>query len=150
MGGNFRLDELQAAVLRVKAPHLTAWNDARRANAARYNQLLGAVPGVATPVEPEGYRHIYHQYVVRVPRRDALKDHLVKAGIGCEVYYPVPLHVQPCFAPLGYRAGDCPVSEAAALEVLALPIYAELTEAQLGEVAGVIGAFYRGLATGFP
>ncbi len=142
VGGNFRIDELQAAVLRVKAPHLAAWNEARRTNAARYARLPAAVPGVVTPVEPEGYRHIYHQYVVRVPRRDALKEHLAKAGIGCEIYYPVPLHLQECFAELGYRAGDCPVAETAAREVLALPIYPELTEAQQRAVVEAIADFF--------
>jgi dTDP-4-amino-4,6-dideoxygalactose transaminase len=103
VGGNFRLDELQAAVLRVKAPHLERWNEARRANAARYARLFAeaGMKGLAVPVEPPNRHHIYHQYVIRVPRREALRAHLTQAGIGTEVYYPVPLHLQDCFAGLG-------------------------------------------------
>ena len=142
VGGNFRLDELQAAVLRVKAPHLGRWNEARRANAARYARLFAEAGAkrVTRPVEPPGYHHIYHQYVVRVPNRDDVRERLAQAGIGSEVYYPVPLHLQECFASLGCRAGDCPVAEAAAREVLALPIYAELTEAQQRTVVDRIAA----------
>jgi dTDP-4-amino-4,6-dideoxygalactose transaminase len=145
VGGNFRLDEIQAAVLRVKAPHLSRWNDQRRANAARYAQLFAQakLPGVTLPAEPEGCQHIYHQYVIRVPRRDAVREHLTRAGIGCEVYYPVPLHLQECFAKLGYRPGDCPRAEAAAREVLALPIYPELTRDQQ---EAVVTAVSRALA----
>jgi len=141
VGGNFRLDEIQAAVLRVKAPHLERWNEARRVNVARYARLFaeaGVPPAVILPTEPAGIRHIYHQYVVRVPRRDALREHLAAAGIGCEIYYPVPLHQQVCFADLRYRTGEFPVAEASSKHVLALPIYPELTEAQQREVVGAI------------
>jgi len=146
VGGNFRLDEIQAAVLRVKAPHLERWNEARRANAARYARLFltaGAPPAVILPKEPDGYRHIYHQYVVRVPRRDEVRAHLTEAGIGCEVYYPVPLHQQKCFAGLEYRAGEFPVAEASSRHVLALPIYAELTEDQQQMVVKTIAEMFQ-------
>jgi len=140
IGGNFRIDELQAAVLRVKLPHLQRWNDARRANAARYARLF-AEAGVKGVGEPAGSRHMYHQYVVRTRQRDALRAHLAEAGIGTEIYYPVPLHLQDCFADLGYGPGDCPQAETAAREVLALPIQAELTEAQQQAVVGAIATF---------
>ena len=135
IGGNFRLDALQAAVLRVKLPHLPAWTEARRRNADRYDRLFaegGAAAGL--PVRAPDCRHIFNQYVIRVPGRDALRAALDARGIGTEVYYPVPFHLQECFLPLGYRAGDFPVAEAAAAEVLALPIYGELSEAQQREV----------------
>src|SRR5688572_1798431 len=116
IGGNFRMDSLQAAVLRVKLPHLDRWTTMRRGNAARYAELFerAGLGGVTLPAEPAGYRHIFHQYVVRVPRRDAVRQQLADAGIGTEVYYPVPFHLQDCFAPLGYRRGAFPHAEAAA------------------------------------
>jgi dTDP-4-amino-4,6-dideoxygalactose transaminase len=143
IGGNFRLDALQAAMLRVKLPHLAAWTGARRRNADRYRALFAAA---RTPAElrlpDDAPGHIYNQFVVRVPRRDALRDHLAKAGVGTEVYYPIPFHRQPCFADLGYREGQLPVAEAAARDSLALPIYPELTEAQQAYVVEQIVAFY--------
>ena len=145
VGGNFRLDEIQAAVLRVKVPHLERWNEARRANAARYARLFlteGVPPAVILPSEPDGYRHIYHQYVVRLPRRDDVRASLTAAGIGSEVYYPAALHQQKCFADLGHRSGEFPVAEASSKHVLALPIYAELTEEQQREVVGTIAASF--------
>jgi len=139
IGGNFRLDALQAAVLRVKLPHLEAWTEARRRNADRYDRLFAERGcGVGLPVRARDCRHIFNQYVIRVPERDALRAALDARGIGTEVYYPVPFHLQECFRPLGYRAGDFPVSEAAAADVLALPIYGELTEAQQIEVADAV------------
>ena len=141
VGGNFRLDALQAAVLRVKLKHLAAWSRKRRENADRYRRLLAGVKAVVLPSDAPG--HIYNQFVVRVPRRPELQAHLSKAGIGTEVYYPVPLHRQECFAGLGYKEGDFPESERAARETLALPIYPELTEAQQTTVADAIAAFYR-------
>jgi dTDP-4-amino-4,6-dideoxygalactose transaminase len=143
VGGNFRLDEIQAAVLRVKLPHLERWTEGRRARAARYAQLFAevGVRGLTLPVEPPGRRHVYHQYVVRARRRDALRAHLTEVGIGTEVYYPVPLHLQECFAELGYGPGDCPEAEAAAREGLALPVYPELTDAQQRLVVEAIRAF---------
>jgi dTDP-4-amino-4,6-dideoxygalactose transaminase len=147
IGGNFRLDALQAAVLRVKLPYLAAWTEARRANAARYRQLFAEaeLPEIVLPVDRggDGY-HIYNQFVIRVPDRDALRAHLAVAGVGTEVYYPVPFHLQECFAHLGYKAGDFPQAEKAAAEVLALPIYPELTADQQATVVDRIRAFYRG------
>jgi len=146
VGANFRLDALQAAVLRVKLPYLAGWSDARRTNAARYRALFAdaGLSHVTLPVEAANRNHIYNQFVVRVSDRDALKSHLDGAGIGTEVYYPVPFHLQECFADLGYQPGAFPVAEAAALSSLALPIYPELTEAQQAAVVAAIRAFYRG------
>jgi len=144
VGGNFRMDALQAAILRVKAPHLAAWTDARRANAARYVALFkqaGVTDRVSLPVEPPGCRHIYNQFVIRVADRDGLKRHLDERGIGTEIYYPVPFHLQPCFANLGYRRGDFPHAERAAETSLALPIYGELTAAQQETVVGAVAEF---------
>ncbi|MCF7837470.1 MAG: DegT/DnrJ/EryC1/StrS family aminotransferase [Candidatus Marinimicrobia bacterium] len=155
IGGNFRLDALQAAVVRVKLRHLDQWTAARQANARRYDVLFAAAGLAGNPVglpthphgaaaaTPAGERHVFNQYVVRVPRRDALRDHLTAAGIGAEVYYPVPLHLQACFADLGYPAGRFPHSERAARETLALPIYPELTDDQAACVVDAIRAFYR-------
>jgi len=141
VGGNFRMDELQAAVLRVKAPHLAAWTEARRLNAARYIRLFneaGLGDRLTVPVEPPGYRHIFNQFVIRTADRDGLKRHLDARGIGNEIYYPVPFHLQPCFANLGYRVGDFPHAERAANESLAIPIYGELTVEQQQAVVGAI------------
>lgn len=143
IGGNFRLDALQAAVLRVKLPHLADWTAARRRNADRYRQLFGAakVPAeLRLPDDVPG--HIYNQFVIRAPRRDALRAHLTQAGIGTEIYYPMPFHLQPCFKDLGYLEGQLPHAEAAARDTLALPIYPELTEAQQAHVVAQIAAFY--------
>ncbi len=145
VGGNFRLDALQAAILRIKLQYLDGWTEGRQRNAATYRRLFkeaGLDKIVGLPVELPNVRHIYNQFVVRFPRRDALMDHLKKHQIGCEVYYPVPMHVQECFADLGYKAGDFPLSEAAAHESLAIPIYPELTEAMLQSVVNAIQAFY--------
>ena len=145
IGGNFRIDEIQAAVLNVKFAHLDRWTEGRQRNAATYRGLFAAAGLTGTvrlPHAVPGYRHIYNQFVIRVPDRDGLKKHLVEAGIGTEIYYPVPLHLQPCFAYLGGKEGDCPESERAAKETLALPVYAELDRAQLEYVVDVIRAFY--------
>jgi dTDP-4-amino-4,6-dideoxygalactose transaminase len=148
IGFNSRLDSLQAAVLRVKLPHLDAWSDARAANAARYRELFadaGLLEEVELPYEREGVRHIYNQYVVRVRggRRDALVEHLKSAGIGTEIYYPVPLHLQECFRYLGYQEGDFPEAERAARETLALPVYPELNEVQQRYVVDSVREFFR-------
>jgi dTDP-4-amino-4,6-dideoxygalactose transaminase len=146
IGGNFRIDELQAAVLRVKLKYLDRWTEGRQRNAAYYDAAFaGAGLGakLRTPPVMAGSRHIFNQYVVRVERRDALKQHLTECGIGTEIYYPVPLHLQKCFAYLNYRTGDFPHSERAAEETLALPIYPELTEEQLAHVVASIADFYR-------
>jgi len=146
IGGNFRIDELQAAVLRVKLKYLDGWTEGRQRNAAYYDSAFAdAALGekLSTPRAIEGGRHIFNQYVVRVQRRDALKQRLAERGIGTEIYYPVPLHLQGCFAYLNYRAGDFPHSELAAEETLALPIYPELEQAQLAHVVATIAEFYR-------
>jgi dTDP-4-amino-4,6-dideoxygalactose transaminase len=142
VGGNFRMDAIQAAVLNVKLKHLDAWNKQRQAIAAYYSQRFAGTDIVAPKIVAGG-THVFHQYVIRAPRRDALRDHMIKNGVGCNIYYPKPLHLQACFADLGYRKGDFPVSEKAADEVLALPIFPELTEAQLARVVEVVLGFYR-------
>ena len=133
IGGNFRLDALQAAVLRVKLPHLARWTEMRRENARRYGVLFrnaGLLDEVTLPVEPDGYSHIFNQFVVRLPNRDTVRSRLADAGIGTEVYYPVPFHRQECFASLGHAPDAFPNADAAAASSLALPIYAELTDDQ--------------------
>ena len=152
IGGNFRIDAIQAAVLSVKLPCLDGWSAGRRACAANYRAefaRLGLAGALTLPVEAFAGRgtqnhHIYNQFVIRAPRRDALRDHLSRAGIGTEIYYPLPLHLQECFRDLGYREGDFPESERAARESLALPIFPELTGEQQSYVAAQIAAFYRG------
>ncbi len=142
LGVNSRLDTLQAAVLLVKLKHLNNWHEGRRRNASRYDALLKGIPGLVTPVASADCYHIYNQYTVRTAQRDALRDHLTKANIGTEIYYPVPLHLQKCFASLGYKAGDFPEAERAAAESLSLPIYPELTGEQLEYVAATVRAFF--------
>ena len=140
VGTNSRLDALQAAILRVKLRHLDRWSEGRGRNAALYDQLLEGSP-VGRPYHDPRARHIYNQYVIRSSRRDAMRQFMADRGIGTEVYYPVPLHLQQCFASLGYKSGDMPQSEAAAAETLALPIYPELTEEQLRYVAATVMEF---------
>jgi dTDP-4-amino-4,6-dideoxygalactose transaminase len=147
VGGNFRLDALQAAVVSTKLKHLDGWTAARQRNAARYDELfarcglvtrnLVKCPAVVTD------RHIFNQYVVRVPRRDELRAALKEAGVGTEIYYPVPLHLQDCFAGLGYSPGDFPESERAAAETLALPVFPEITAEQQEYVVSSIAAFFQ-------
>jgi len=149
IGGNFRLDALQAAVVDVKLKHLDAWSVQRQSNAKRYDDLfaqagLSQVRLPAYESDPAQSRHIFNQYIIRVEQRDALRAFLGEQGIGCEVYYPVPLHLQECFASLGYKEGDLPHSELAAKETLALPIYPELSDEQVAYVVTQIGAFYAG------
>jgi len=142
LSGNFRLDALQAAVLNVKLDHLDAWHAARRRNAQFYDRAFQGSPVRAPAAVYAGrgltHAHIYNQYVVRLPGRDRVRASLLKAGIGCDIYYPVPMHLQPCFRDLGYRAGDFPAAEQAAGEVLALPIYPELTEPMLRAVTDAV------------
>ena len=150
VGGNFRIDAIQSAVLGVKLPHLDVWSAGRRARAAFYRgefARLGLDEIVETPVEAYAdsslaNHHIYNQFIIRVPRRDELRAHLTAAGIGTEIYYPLPLHLQECFRDLGHREGDFPESERAAQETLALPIFPELREDQQRHVAAQIAAFY--------
>ena len=141
IGGNFRLDALQAAVLRVKLPYLGEWTEARRTNARRYDELFAAAAlnDVVLPTQTAGYRHIFNQYVVRVPDRDRVRSYMTEHGIGTEIYYPVPFHLQECFAPLGYSRGDFPHSESAANSTIALPIYGELTYDQQQAVVATLG-----------
>ncbi len=146
IGINSRLDALQAAVLRTKMNYLDTWSGKRRENASLYNHMLeekGLSDFVVAPIIPEGYTHIFNQYVLRVDRRNELREHLKNQDIGTEIYYPVPLHLQECFAYLGYKTGDFPVSEEAADTTLALPIYPELTDEMQEYVVDSIAAFYR-------
>lgn len=148
IGGNFRIDELQAAVLRVKLKYLDGWTAARQRNAAYYTAAFaaaGLAGKLATPKAAVQGRHIFNQYIVRVKSRDALKAHLTARSIGTEIYYPVPLHLQKCFAYLQHAPGDFPESELAAADTLALPIYPELTPAQLDHVVASVVEFYRGV-----
>jgi dTDP-4-amino-4,6-dideoxygalactose transaminase len=144
IGGNFRLDALQAAVLRVKLPYLEQAIAARRRNAARYRELFAAAkvpPELRLPTHvPE---HVYNQFVIRAPRRDALSEHLGDAGVATAIYYPVPFHLQRCYADLGYREGAFPVAENACREVLALPVYPRLSAEQQAYIVDTIAAFYQ-------
>ncbi len=145
VGGNFRIDALQAAILRVKLPHLAGWTEARRANADRYRALFaeaGLGERVRLPAERPDHRHVYNQFVIRAADRDGLKRHLDARGIGTEIYYPVPFHQQACFASMGSARGAFPHAERAAAEVLALPIYPELTAEQQQLVVTEIAAYY--------
>jgi dTDP-4-amino-4,6-dideoxygalactose transaminase len=145
VGGNFRLDALQAAVLRVKLKYLAAWTEARRTNAERYLTLFKEAGLLGYLRLPEGAPgHVYNQFVVRLPDRDRLRVFLSQRGVGTEIYYPLPLHCQECFKSLGYRRGDFPQAEAAAQESLALPLYPQLTEAQQRYVVSQVREFYQG------
>jgi dTDP-4-amino-4,6-dideoxygalactose transaminase len=142
-GWNSRLDELQAAILRVKLRHLDAWGLERRARAASYDRLLSGIPGVIKPVVSPLVEHVYHQYTIRVPRRDHVQEVLAAHEIASTVYYPAPMHLQPIYSSLGYKRGDLPESERAAAEVLSLPIYPELTENQIARVAAALAGALR-------
>ncbi len=142
VGTNSRLDAIQAAILRVKLRHLDRWSEGRAKNAALYNQLFDG-SRVGRPYHDPRTRHIYNQYVIRVPKRDELKKFLGERGVGCEVYYPVALHSQKCYAPLGYKPGDMAHAEAAANETIALPIYPELNEDQIRYVAQTVLEFVQ-------
>jgi len=140
-GWNSRLDEMQAAILRVKLRHLSNWQRARQSNAAEYTRLLNPFPGVMTPHTPEGLEHVFHQYTIRVEKRDALQKFLAERHIGSAVYYPHPLHLQPIYAELGHKRGDFPHAERAAQEVLSLPMYPELRKEQIARVAECLQEF---------
>ncbi len=142
VGTNSRLDTIQAAVLLAKLPFLAGWSAARRNHALAYADRLAGCPGITPPAIDPANEHIFHQYTVRAARRDALMVHLKARGIGCAVYYPLALHLQPCFADLGYRRGSLPVTEAATAEVISLPVYPEMTEAQMDAVAAAVHEFY--------
>lgn len=147
LGGNFRIDELQAALLAVKLTHLDRWTARRIANAECYDALFrarGLDHRIRLPEIPKNERHVFNQYVIRVPKRDELSCFLESQGIGHDIYYPMPLHLQTCFEYLGYKKGDMPASEQAARETLALPIYPELTPPMLECVVDTIQAFYDG------
>jgi dTDP-4-amino-4,6-dideoxygalactose transaminase len=142
VGTNSRLDTLQAAVLLAKLPHLERWNLARKRNAGRYNAAFTGHPAICPPAVDPANDHIFHQYTIRVPQRDGLQAHLKSKGIGHSVYYPLALHLQPCFAYLGYRRGSLPAAEAAMDSVISLPIYPEMTEAQQEMVVDAVQSFY--------
>lgn len=146
-GWNSRLDELQAAVLRVKLRHLENWKATRQSHAARYNELLRRIPGVTPPAVAAGCEHVYHQYTIRIagtgPERDLVQQRLAECGIATTVYYPVPLHQQPMYASLGYQWGDLPEAERAANEALSLPVYPEMTAGQIERVAEALAAAAR-------
>ena len=142
-GWNSRLDEIQAAILRVKLRHLADWQSARRSNAAEYTRLLERVPGIMPPYEGEGFEHVYHQYTIRTEQRDALQHHLAARKIDSTVYYPHPLHLQPLYASLGDKRGDFPHAERAAQEVLSLPMYPELRKGQIARVVDAVANFLK-------
>jgi dTDP-4-amino-4,6-dideoxygalactose transaminase len=142
VGYNSRLDSLQAAVLQAKLPHLAAWSAKRRENAAYYDAAFREISDITTPYVDPANESIFNQYTIRVPRRDELQAHLKARGIGNSIYYPLPLHLQPCFVYLGYKEGACPESERAAAEVISLPIYPELTRGQLDEVIDAVRVFF--------
>jgi dTDP-4-amino-4,6-dideoxygalactose transaminase len=138
LGGNFRLDSIQAAVLSVKFKHLKDWTDGRRKNAEIYNQLLRNCPFITLPIEKDNYHHVYNQYVIRILNRDYIMENLKTAGICTEIYYPIPLHLQTCFSSLGYKVGDFPFAEEASRQVLALPIFPELSKEEINKVCNVL------------
>src|SRR5688500_11032694 len=143
VGTNSRLDAIQAAVLAAKLPHLNKWAEARRAHAAAYQAAFAGMAEVQTPHVDEGNYHVFNQYTLRVQDRDGLKAHLDAAGVGNAIYYPVPLHLQECFAELGYRAGQLPQTEASVREVISIPVFPELTVDERGQVIETISAYYR-------
>jgi len=142
VGFNSRLDALQAVVLSAKLPHLAAWSAKRRENAAYYNAAFADLGDLTVPFIDPNNESIFNQYTVRLAKRDALKDHLKSKGIGHSVYYPLPLHLQPCFAYLGYKEGTCPEAERASREVVSLPVFPELSRAQLDEVVAAVRGFF--------
>lgn len=144
IGWNSRLDEIQSAVLRVKLRHLDNWNQRRRSHAVAYDQLLAPLPGVVTPKLGGWGEHVFHQYTIRVPRRDRVQKALADQGVTTATYYPIPLHLQPAYAPLQYKPGSLPESERASAEVLSLPMYPELSPEQIAHVAGSLAQALAG------
>ena len=142
VGYNSRLDTLQAAVLHAKLPYLKDWTDARRSHAARYNELLQGLP-IKTPVEAANAKAVYHLYVIQVDNRDQCLDYLRQNGVMAQIHYPTPVHLQPCYSDLGYKEGDLPVAEAASKHILSLPLYPELTNAQIQTVVYTLQKFFE-------
>ncbi|MHC4617464.1 MAG: DegT/DnrJ/EryC1/StrS family aminotransferase [Planctomycetota bacterium] len=142
VGMNGRLDEIQAAILRAKLPYLESWNGQRREHAAHYAVLLSGIETVIVPETADYAEHVFHLYVVRVPRRDELREYLYGRGVGTGIHYPIPCHLQPAFRSLGYQRGDLPVTEQVAGEILSLPMYAELTAEQRVYIASTVREFY--------
>jgi dTDP-4-amino-4,6-dideoxygalactose transaminase len=142
-GFNYRIDTLQAAILRVKLAHLEEWNEARRRYVATYRELLNNLD-LVLPYEPEHVRAVYHLFVVRLQERDALREHLRERGISTGIHYPIPLHLQPAYRHLGHKEGDFPITEECARQILSLPMYPELTRGQMEEVTGAIKEFLEG------
>lgn len=144
IGYNSRLDAIQAAILRVKLPHLDGWSERRQENARQYRNAFAELGNPVMTPEPAPYqtRHIFNQFVIRCGRRDQLRSYLAEAGIGSEIYYPIPLHLQPCFSDLGYPAGSFPVSERLAQDSLALPIHPDLAPEDIRTVVSTIASFY--------
>jgi len=137
-GYSSRLDNLQAAILRMKLRHLNKWNESRRKNAKRYNELLSNVSGIITPYEADYAKHVYHLYVIRTENRDKLREELKSKGVVTGIHYPIPLHLQPAYKYLGYKEGDFSITERASQEILSLPMFAELTDEQIGEIVKLI------------
>jgi dTDP-4-amino-4,6-dideoxygalactose transaminase len=141
-GMNSRLDEIQAAILRIKLRHLEQWNETRRSLASEYNRRLAGLPGVVTPVEAADARHVYHLYVIRVQERDELLDYLKGHGVQAGIHYPIPIHLQEACADLEYKEGDFPVAEKVAKEIISLPIYPELSIEDLDYICQTVGDFF--------
>ena len=144
-GYSSRLDNLQAAILRVKLRHLNKWNESRRGNAKKYNELLSNVDGIITPYEADYVKHVYHLYVIRVEkeRRDKLREELKYKGVATGIHYPIPLHLQPAYSYLGYKEGDFPVTEECSQKILSLPMFAELTDEQIENIVEIIKNFKK-------
>jgi len=142
-GYSSRLDNLQAAILRVKLRYLNEWNESRRENAKKYNELLSNIAGIITPYEADYAKHVYHLYVIRTVNRDKLREELKSEGVATGIHYPIPLHLQPAYNYLGYKRGDFPVAEKASQEILSLPMFAELTDEQIEEIVKFIKYFRK-------
>ncbi len=142
-GYSSRLDNLQAAILRVKLRHLNKWNDLRRRNAKKYNELLNNIDNIIVPYEADYAKHVYHLYVIRTENRDKLREELKSNNITTGIHYPIPLHLQPAYNYLGYKEGDFPVTEKASQEILSLPMFAELSEKQIMEICYWVKSFYK-------